>query len=62
MNGFEINKIVASVILTLVFVFGIGRFADFLYKADKPEKSAFKVEESIEILKQVLEARKLASL
>tara|TARA_X000000368_G_scaffold418150_1_gene416790 strand:- start:1716 stop:2243 length:528 start_codon:yes stop_codon:yes gene_type:complete len=47
MNGFEINKIVASVILTLVFVFGIGRFADFLYKADKPEKSAFKVEESV---------------
>jgi len=45
MNNFEINKIVASILLTVVVVFGISKISDFLYKADKPEKSAYKVEE-----------------
>ena len=49
MNSFEINKIVAAIIVTVVVVYGIGKISDFIYdkdidvvayKIDAPEGSA----------------------
>ena len=45
MDGFEINKIIAAVLATVLIVFSINKFADILFHADKPQKSAYKVEE-----------------
>ncbi len=44
MNGFEINKIVAAIILGVLLVFGIGKFTDFLFFVEKPSKPAYTVE------------------
>ena len=44
MNGFEINKIIAAIIFTIVVVFGINKIADFIFHVEKPSVAAYKVE------------------
>ena len=44
MDSFEINKIIAAVLLTALIVIGIGKFADILFHVDKPEQSAYQVD------------------
>ncbi len=57
MDSFEINKIIAAILLTVLIVIGIGKFTDILFHVDKPKESAYKVEglES-EVAKKVSEA------
>ena len=44
MDSFEINKIIAAVLLAALIIIGIGKFADYLFFVDKPELAAYKVE------------------
>ena len=44
MDGFEINKIIAAVLATVLIVFSINKFGDILFHAEKPQQSAYKVE------------------
>ena len=44
MDSFEINKIIAAVIITVLIVFGIGKISDFMFKVDQPSVAAYKVE------------------
>ncbi len=44
MDSFEINKIIAAVLLTALIVIGIGKFTDILFYVEKPEQSAYRVE------------------
>ena len=44
MNGFEINKIVAAIILGVLLVFGVGKFTDWLFYVEKPSQPAYMVE------------------
>ncbi len=44
MDSFEINKVIAAVLLIALIVIGIGKISDIAFKVDKPEKSAYKVE------------------
>ncbi len=44
MNGFEINKFVAAIILVVLLVFGVGKFTDLLFYVEKPAKPAYVVE------------------
>ena len=44
MDSFEINKIIAAVLLTALIVIGIGKFTDILFHVEKPKQSAYKVE------------------
>ena len=44
MNGFEINKIVASIILGVLLVFGVGKFTDWLFFVEKPAQPSYTVE------------------
>ena len=44
MDSFEINKIIAAILLTALLIIGIGKFADVLFHVDKPEQSAYKIE------------------
>jgi len=41
--GFEINKIIAAVLVTVLVVFGIGKISDFIFKNDE-NVVAYKVE------------------
>jgi cytochrome c len=44
MDSFEINKIIAAVLLTALIVIGIGKFTDFIFHVEKPKESAYKIE------------------
>ena len=44
MDSFELNKIIAAVLLTALIIIGIGKFADILFYVKKPDQSAYKVE------------------
>ena len=44
MDSFEINKIIAAVLLTALIIIGIGKFTDILFHIDKPKVSAYKIE------------------
>ena len=44
MDGFELNKIIAAILATVVVVFGINKVTDIIFSPDKPQQSAYKVE------------------
>ena len=47
MNAFEINKIIAAIILAVLLFFGVGKLADFIFYVVKPKEPAYKVEASV---------------
>ena len=44
MDSFEINKIIAAILLTALIVIGLGKVVDILFYVEKPKMSAYKVE------------------
>ncbi len=44
MDSFEINKIVASILLIALLFIGIGKISDIVFHVDKPETDGYKVE------------------
>ena len=44
MDSFEINKIVAAVLLVALLVIGIGKLSDIIFYVDKPKTPAYVVE------------------
>ncbi len=44
MDSFEINKIIAAIIIVFILVFGVGKISDIVYHVEKPSTSAYKVE------------------
>jgi cytochrome c len=44
MDSFELNKIIAAVLMTALIVIGINKFSDVIFHVEKPEQSAYKVE------------------
>ena len=44
MDSFEINKIIAAILVTLLLVFGIGKISDIIFYVDKPNIQGYKVE------------------
>jgi len=44
MDSFEINKIIAAVLITVLLVFGIGKVSDMVFDVEKPKVQGYKVE------------------
>tara|TARA_Y100001970_G_scaffold94803_1_gene119463 strand:- start:90 stop:635 length:546 start_codon:yes stop_codon:yes gene_type:complete len=44
MDSFEINKIVASILLIALLFIGIGKISDLVFHVDKPKIAGYKVE------------------
>ena len=44
MDSFEINKIVASILLIALLFIGIGKISNLIFQIDKPETAGYKVE------------------
>ena len=60
MDSFELNKIIAAVLMVALLVIGLGKITDVVFYVDKPEIPGYKVElenhstsESAEITKVV---------
>ena len=46
MDSFEVNKIIAAVLVVFLVVFGIGKFSDIIFHVEKPKTSSYKIEVS----------------
>ena len=46
MNAFEINKIIAAIILAVLLFFSVGKLGDFIFYVEKPKEPAYKIESS----------------
>ena len=46
MDSFEINKIIAAILVVFLVVFGIGKISDIIFHVEKPNTSVYKVEVS----------------
>ena len=46
MDSFEINKIIAAILVTILLVFGIGKISDIIFLVNKPDVQGYKVEVS----------------
>jgi cytochrome c len=44
MDSFELNKIIAAVLMTALIVIGINKLGDSIFNVEKPKQSAYKVE------------------
>ncbi len=44
MDSFELNKIIAAVLLVALLIIGIGKFTNMLFYTPKPDQSAYKIE------------------
>ena len=47
MDSFEINKIIAAVLITVLIIFGIGKIADIVFHIKKPDVQGYKVEVNV---------------
>ena len=53
MDSFEINKIIASILLVALLIIGISKISNVIFKVEKLESSAYKVEMPEGDIKQV---------
>ena len=44
MDSFEINKIIAAILVTVLLIFGIGKISDIIFHVKKPDIQGYKVE------------------
>jgi len=55
MDSFEINKIIASILLVALLIIGISKISNIIFKVDKLDSSAYKVELPDDGAKQITE-------
>ena len=46
MDSFEINKIIAAILVTILLIFGISKISDIIFLVNKPDVQGYKVEVS----------------
>ena len=44
MDSFELNKIVAAILMVALLIIGIGKFSDIIFHVEKPKKPGYAVE------------------
>ena len=44
MDSFEVNKIIAAVLVTVLLVFGVGKISDIIFHVEDPKVQGYKVE------------------
>ena len=45
MDSFEINKIIAAVLMVALLIIGIGKLSDIIFHVEKPKTPGYVVEE-----------------
>ena len=44
MDSFEVNKIIAAVLVTVLLIFGVSKISDIIFHVEKPNVQGYKVE------------------
>ncbi|MDA9709897.1 cytochrome c family protein, partial [Candidatus Pelagibacter sp.] len=57
MDSFEINKIVASILLIALLFIGISKISNLVFHVDKPETPGYKIELPEDGAKQIVEKK-----
>ena len=60
MDSFELNKIIAAILMVVLLVIGLGEIADGVFHVNKPENPGYKVEVEAQLVNNVSEASKVA--
>ena len=48
MDSFEINKIIAAILVTVLLVLGLGKISDVIFQVEKPDIAGYKVEVNLD--------------
>tara|TARA_B100000965_G_scaffold380558_1_gene377208 strand:- start:155 stop:712 length:558 start_codon:yes stop_codon:yes gene_type:complete len=48
MDSFEINKIIAAILVTILLVLGLGKVTDVIFQVEKPDITGYKVEVNLD--------------
>jgi len=48
MDSFEINKVIAAILITVLVIFGIGKISNIIFTVKKPDIAGYKVEVKID--------------
>jgi cytochrome c len=44
MDSFELNKIIAAILMVTLLVIGLGKFSDIIFHVEKPKKPGYEIE------------------
>ena len=44
MDSFEVNKIIAAVLVTVLLIFGVNKISDIIFHVEDPKVQGYKVE------------------
>ena len=44
MDSFELNKVIAAILMVVLLVIGLGKIADGIFHVNKPENPGYKIE------------------
>jgi len=59
MDSFELNKIIAAVLMVALLVIGLGKIADVVFHVKKPKNPGYKVEGQVQLASSTSEASKV---
>jgi len=59
MDSFELNKIIAAVLMVALLVIGLGKIADVAFHVKKPKNPGYQVEGQVKLLSSASEATKV---
>ena len=61
MDSFELNKIIAAILIVALLVIGLGKIEDVVFHVQKPEKPGYKVEVESQLVSGSSEATKVVA-
>jgi len=56
MDSFELNKIIAAILMVVLLVIGLGKIADVTFQVEKPKNPGYKVESQVQLASSTPEA------
>ena len=59
MDSFELNKIIAAVLMVALLVIGLGKIADVAFHVEKPKNPGYKVEGQVKLASSTSETSKV---
>ena len=59
MDSFELNKIIAAILIVVLLIIGLGKIAEGVFHVEKPEKPGYKVEVENQSVSNISQATKV---